>query len=903
MPMLRNLLRALFRHDAMNREMTEEITLHLEKATALHMSRGLSLADAEREARREFGNVSVIGESGRDARGAPWVESARGDFRHAVRGLIASPTFTLVAVVSLAIGVGANTAIFSLVNAVLLRSLPVAHPEELVALAMRDSASTADPISLGALYWTNPLWEAIRDRTAGEAGYAVSGATQFNLAEGGEVRNASAMWVNGDYFNTLGVRPVAGRLLMAADDHRGCPATVVASESFWDSELGRSASAIGRPLRLSGKPYTLVGVAPREFFGVDVGASTQLYVPLCAEPVERGQASSLDHPSNWWIRIVARPKPGIPVERFAARLRQVSRAVFEAGASPRFDAERRAEFTSRRIGVAPAGKGLSEVRDQYSRALLVLMGMVALILMISCANVANLMLARGAARGREMAIRMAIGASRWRLIRQGLAEGIVLAVAGVVAGSAFAVWASRGLVSLLSGARGEVALDLSPDFRVMAFTAAVGVVTVLLFGLAPALRASSVDPQAAMKSGGRGASDGPGRFRAGKLLVVAQSALALILAVGAGLLASTFRHLTTVDPGFEAEGVLIARISFARTSIPDGQRGAWLQRIRDQLAAVPGVHSISAAEITPVSGSAWNDQIAVEGTAPALTGFDRISWFNQVDSGYFATMRTRLIAGRDFGAQDTPATPKVAIVNEAMAKHFFGDASPIGRVYYTENMGMRGERTTIIGVVENTRYRSIREEPEPIVYTTYRQDRAAGAGSQLVLRASSIPQAIAGLKAITQGLDPRIELTLQPLETQISRSLQRERMLALLSGFFGTLALVLAMVGLYGVMAYTVARRRVEIGIRIALGAVRGRVIRLVVGDAVMLVGAGVAVGLAVTFVTARVLGSLLYGVEARDPWMMIGGAAVLGASAVLAATLPAGRAASLHPVEALRED
>jgi predicted permease len=902
MPLIRNVLRALFRHDAMNREMNEEIARHIEQSTVLFMARGMTRADAERAARREFGNVATIGESARDARGAPWVESIRGEIRHATRGLLATPAFTLVAILSLAIGIGANTAIFSLVNAVMLRSLPVAAPEQLLALAVRDSASTG-PVSSGALIWTNPLWESIRDATRNEATYAASGETRFNLAEGGEARYASAMWVNGEYFSTLGVRPIAGRIFGAGDDYRGCPATVVAGEGFWQTELGGSEAAIGRPVRLDGKPYTLVGVVPREFFGTDVGSTIQLYVPLCAEPVSQGANSSLDHKSNWWLRIIARPAPGVSPERLAARLRQVSRAVFEPNASPRLDASRRAEFASRKIGVTPAGRGMSEIRDQYSRALVVLMGMVALVLLISCANVANLMLARGAARGREMAIRMAIGASRWRLVRQALVEAIILAIAGTSIGVLFSVWASRLLVAMFGAAGETVTLDLSPDVRVFGFAAAACLLTVILFGLAPALRASNADPQSAMKAGGRG-SDAPGRFRIGKSLVVAQSALALILLVGAGLLVSTFRHLTTADPGFEANGVLIARVGFGRTDIPAAQRPEYLRRIRERLAAVPGVESISAAELTPVSGSTWNESITIEGRAPFADFRDREAWFNTVDSGYFRTMRTRMIAGRDFSSRDTPTAPKVAIVNEAFAKHFFPGVSAVGRAYYTEDMGRRGDRVTIVGVVENTRYRSIREDARRLVFLTSLQGPPGSAASeQLVIRTASTPVAIGALRAIAREADPRISLTMRPLSDQIARSLRRERMLALLSGFFGVLALTLAMVGLYGVMAYTVARRRVEIGIRIALGAVRGRVVRLVLGDAIALVAAGIAIGAAVTFVTVRVLGSLLYGVEARDPWTLVASALLLAASAVVAAALPAGRAASLPPVEALRED
>jgi predicted permease len=904
---LRNLLRALFRHDALNREMNDEMGDHVARATERLVARGLSHADAERLARREFGNVGVLTEQGRDARGASWVESLRGDLRFAVRSLRSSPVFTLVAVLSLAIGIGANTAIFSLLNAVMLRALPVRAPQELLQLTIRDSAA-ASTVPAGEADWTNPQWEAIRQFAGEEARFAVSSPTRFNLATGGEARYASSLYVNGDFFNALGVRPQAGRLLAAADDERGCAATVVAGEAFWESELGGRADAIGKSITLEGKPFTLIGVVPGEFFGVDVGEQTQLYVPICAEALVRGQSSVLDQRSNWWLRIMARPNPGVTAARLGSRLDQLSRPILEATVPPRYDAQSRAGYMSQRLGVAPAVTGLSSLRRQYSQALLVLMTMVGVILLISCANVANLLLARGAARQREFAVRVAIGAGRWRLVRQSLVESAVLAVAGTAAGLVFAAWASRLLVGMLGTQAGSraasVTLDLSLDARLLAFSAIVCAVTVLLFGLAPAWRSTKVDPQSAMKSGGRGTIEGHSRFRFGKALVVAQTALALVLVVGAALLVTTFRKITTAPMGFDPDGVLFARVSFGGTSIAPPNRSQALAEIRRRIAQVPGVQVVSAAELTPVGGSSWNDVVMIEGGENSPNVRDRLSWFNQVDSGYFAAMKTRLVAGRDFGPDDTPTSPRVAVVNEAMAKQFFKDASPIGRVFYTEDMGRRGDRVTIIGVVENSRYRSIREEAPPIIYTTYLQEPAATRGGNLlVIRAASIPAAIEGIKSITRSFDPRLGLSFTRFSDQVARAVRTERMLAILSGVFGALALALAMIGLYGVMAYTVARRRVEIGIRVALGAGRGRVVRMILGDVGVLVGTGIVTGGAAALASVRLLGSLLYGVEPRDPVLMLGAALGLVGVAMLAGAIPARRAAALQPLEALRED
>jgi putative ABC transport system permease protein len=905
MTSLRNLLRAVFRRDALNREMNDELRAHLELSTARLMERGLSRGEAEAAARREFGNVSVVAEQGRDARGASWVEVLRGDLRYAARSLRASPTFTLVAVLSLAIGIGANTAIFSLINALMLRSLPVAHPEELLQVTLVDSVP-ARPDARGMDYLTYPMWDRLRDQTAGEATYAIAGGTRFNLASGGEVRYASAMWVNGDFFNTLGVRPLQGRLFSAGDDRPGCAPTVVISEAFWQSQLGSAEGVIGQPLKLNGKPYSIIGILPAEFFGVEVGTSTPLYIPLCAEPIENGAESALLKPTNWWLQILVRPRPGVAPERLAARMRQVSRGVLEASASPRFDARRRAGFVSQKFAVSPARHGFSELRARYSKSLIVLMGMVALVLMISCANVANLMLARGTARSREMAIRVAIGASRSRLVRQTLTEGLLLAAIGTALGLGLALWTSRLLVMMLgstSAIAGGVDLELGLDRRVIAFTIASCLGTVVLFALAPALRSTRVDPQAAMKSGGRGIAEARNRFRIGKSLVVAQSALALILVMAAGLLGSTFQRLTKAPAGFNAEGVLFVTVGLGRTNIPAPARADYIQRMRQSMTSLAGVRSVSAVSIMPISGSGWNDFIEVEGGKNAAAEDERMAWFNEVDTAYFSTMATRLIAGRDFGAQDTPGSPKVAVVTEAMAKRFFPGTSPVGKTYYTKDMGVRGERVTIIGVVENSRYRSLREDVQPIVYLTFRQRPPGFAANQLVIRATSVPQAISGIKALAASLDPSISLRFTSFADQVARSLSRERMLAILSTFFGVLALALAMTGLYGVMAYTVARRRVEIGIRIALGAVRGRVIRMILGDVGALVGAGILIGGVVAYASVKVLESLLYGIDPHDPWMLAGAAAVLALAALGAGAVPALRAASLRPVAALRED
>ncbi|MEP6733269.1 MAG: ABC transporter permease, partial [bacterium] len=481
---IRQWLRTAFRRDALNREMSDEMREHLERSTVRLMSRGMSRADATSAARREFGNVGSLQEEGRAARGGTWIDSLRADFRYAVRGLRATPVFTTVAILSLAIGIGANTAIFSLINAVMLKSLPVERPSELVQFVLTDGGKT---LASSGRSFPNSFWEALRDQRGGIgafSGFAVSGRTEFDLAEGSEARLVSGVVVNGDYFRTLGIRPALGRLISRADDARGCQATVVVSHAFWQAELGRRTNVINTTLRMGQQPFTIIGVAPASFFGTNVGIAPKLYVPVCAIGSER-----LDSRDFWWLNVLGRLNAGVSLAQANASLGAMSRDLLDASMPTR---STNAAATARRLQLVAAGKGMSYVRDEYAPALLALMGMVALVLLISCANVANLLLARGMARGRETAIRMAIGASRARLLRQHLTEGVVLAAGGAVAGIGLAHFGSRLLLALLD--RGDsvndITVDLSLDGRVLAFTMAVGVATVMICALVPAWRST-----------------------------------------------------------------------------------------------------------------------------------------------------------------------------------------------------------------------------------------------------------------------------------------------------------------------------------------------------------------------------------------------------------------------------
>ena len=815
------------------------------------------------------------------------------DVRYALRALRSSPGFAAIAILSLALGIGANTAIFSLINAVILKTLPVSHPEQLVELGMK----TKDGHS-----FTNPIWEQVRDRQDVFSGAFAYSPIRFNLAVGGEVRNASASWVSGDFFSTLGVQPLLGRTITAADDKRGCPAIAVLSYDFWQREYGGAADVFERRLTLNSQPVRIVGVASPGFNGIQVGEAVEIYVPLCAEGTLVRENSALDKRANWWLWIFARLKPGISEQQALARMNTLAPQIFAATLPPNYPSDAQKYHLSRRFDLLPGANGYSDIRRDYKAALYTLMVVVGMVLLIACANVANLLISRAAVRQKEIAIRMAIGASRARLIRQLLTESLLLSSMGAVLGVLFAQWASRMLVGFFSTSNSTVILDLSIDVRVLAFTTAVAVATGILFGLAPAWQGTRVNPHWAMKGNARGVVESHARFSLGKVLVAAQVALSLVLLIGAGLMLKTFAKLATVDTGFDKNQVLLIRVDPRYASVPPDRRLPLYQELQRRLAAVPGVRSASFADITPVSGSDSNQIVHVNGYM-AKSREDSVVWTNSISAGFFASMETPFIAGRDFNEHDTLHAPLVAVINESMANKFFG--SPLSAVGETFRNGWNeiSGPIQIVGVVKDTKYTSLRAEGEAIAYYPLSQ-LPPMRWANFVLRAEGpAVSLIPGVKAAVDEVNHDITLQFRTLSVQLDESLGRERLLATLSGFFGALALALAVIGLYGVMSYNVARRRNEIGIRMALGAEQSRVLRMVLGEVAILVVAGLALGLASAIYGTRFLASFLYRLEPNDPTTLATACAILVASAVVAGFLPARRAANLDPMTALREE
>jgi putative ABC transport system permease protein len=888
-------LRNLLHPNRVSNDIQREMQFHVAERVDDLVSGGMSRPDAEREAHRMFGHRSTHHENTRDADMNTWLESFNSDVKQGFRVLRASPAFTIVAVVSLALGIGANTAIFSLINAVMVKSLPVERPEELVTVAADAYGSELN----------FPLWEKLRDSKTGLASSAVFSATDWDLSNGGLGRNARGDLVSGNYFPMLGVRPAAGRLFTQADDTRGCAPIVVLGYGFWQSEFGGAQSAIGKNISLSGTSYTIVGVTPPEFYGATVGRVIQIYAPLCAHPViANGTPDRLQH--MWFLSFIGRLAPGTSLAQVNANVSAAMPSILEAGLAPGEYQDALKEIKKYQIRFTEGVTALSSLRQTYSKALIVLMTVVGVVLLIGCANVANLLLARAAAREREIAVRFALGASRMRVLRQLLTETMLLTTFGAVAGVLFAKWSSSLLVQLLSSGRSPVGLDVPIDGRVLLFTTAVATLTGLLFGLAPAWRASRTSPQEAMRSNARGITSGHTKFSTARALVIGQVALSLILVVGAGLLLGTFRRLSNMNPGFVSEGVMLVNTNVTNAGFGPEQIAQFPEDLMQRMRAIPGVVATSASDISPISGTSWNGFMAVPGFTPTSPK-ESMVYLNQVTGDYFKTMGTRIIAGRSFDARDRIGTQKVALINESIAKKFFAGTNPVGK-HFSMPSPRDKENTApaieIIGVVEDSKYSSLKEAPRPVAYLAMSQADDLRPNFGFEVRSAGNTQALTtAITNIATQINPRIQLSYRMLDAQIAASITRERLLATLSAFFGGLALLLAMIGLYGTLSYGVSRRRNEIGIRLALGAERANVLRMVLGEVARMLAIGVVIGIAGAIATSKYVASFLFGVEPNDITTLVMSAAVLTCVALAAGALPAWRASRLDPMLALRED
>jgi len=894
-----------FRSSNVDRALDDEAAFHLECRINELVAAGLSSKEAEAQARRAFGNRLRLREESRDVKLLPWLVDCVQDVRVAVRALRAAPIVTGVAILSLALGIGANTAIFSLVNSLLLRTLPVAEPELLVTL------STAAATRGSTVYWTYGLWDEIRARAPQMFDGAVAWSDdRLNLSTaGGEVQAVDGLYVSGDFFTTLGVPALLGRTFTAADDVRsGGPDGPVAviSHGMWQRRFGGDANVIGTLLVIERIPFTIIGVTRPEFFGAEVGRTFDIAVPIDTKPLIRG--SAFDRGGGVWLWIMVRLKSGQSAEAATSLLRSVEPQIREAAMLGTLPPQSPQAFP---FTLVPPSQSASRLRQRYEQPLLVTLGIVGLVLLIACGNLANLLLARATARRHELSLRLVLGATRWRLVRLLLVEALILAGIGALAGFMFARWASPLLVAQLSTSVTRVTLDLSLDWRVLAFTVAVTAVTAVLFGTAPAFRATRVAPIDALKEQIRGAI-GDARTRLAGGLVVAQIALSMVLIVAASLLVGTFARLKTMPLGFDSDRVLTVNVDVTHASIDPSDRSPFYHRLVAAVVEVPGVARAGGSTATPVGDRTDLGFLDLPGAPPPQPEpgpvpfwNSRFFLLNRITPGWFATYGTAILAGRDIDERDAQGALPVALVNEAYARKFLLGRNPIGEAVPFSPVVHR----TIVGVVNDAVYVSLRDGVRPTVYVPLAQRDATGpaalmANVNVSVRASAGSPAVLAprVAAALMAVDRNLTFTFRPLQDRVDASLTRERLVALLAGFFGSLALLLAALGLYGVTSYAVTRRRAEIGIRMALGAEPAGVLRLVLARVFMLVTLGVIVGTAMSLWSSQFIASLLYDLQPRDTVTLVSAAVTLAAVGAIAGWLPARRASRIDPTQVLRD-
>jgi predicted permease len=816
------------------------------------------------------------------------------DISYAVRVLRKSPGFTAAVVLSLALGIGANTAIFSLIDAVMWRMLPVKDPESLLLLAHGQGNSFESG-------FTYPQYRLMREHQSVLADMAAYSPVRLNVSVGGGVEpTADGQLVSGSYFSLLGVRPIIGRTIGAEDEvaPNGHPVAMI-SYGYWKRRFGLDPSVVGRSLSLSGTRFTIIGVTPAEFFGVEVGSAPDIFVPVMMQPaVMPAVENLLANPNLYstWLRPFGRLKPGVHRQQAAAELEALYRQEIPKG--PKFKS-----LESEKLVLLSAATGLSDLRQEFSQPLLILMVVVGIVLLIACANTANLLLARAAARGPEFAMRLAMGAGRGRLIRQLLAESVVLAALGGACGVLIAGWANQVLIAFMSSGRAPVVLDLHPDLRVLLFTAAVSVTTGILFGLVPALRATRIDLAPTLKNLAGALIRRRGGLRSGKVLAVAQVALSLVLLIGAGLFLRSLQMLNSHDIGFARDTVLIVRVE------PKGsdQRGvpgtsARLDRTYKELlsrvASIQGVRSASMAQFTPTSVRG----LSIPFELPS--GEEKRAYVPMVYPNYFATMGIPMLVGRDFNSGDLGETsPHVAIVDETFARQLFPNESAIGK-----RIKLGRSLPEIIGVVKDSKYANVRRETLTAYQPFLQANTGRGQMALYVRVAGNAGAVVPQIRGAVQNFDRDLPLfEVQTLAQEMDAVLIRERLIATLSSFFGLLALLLACVGLYGLFAFSVVQRTGEMGIRMALGARRGDVVWTVMREALLLVLTGVAIGVPVALGLARLTSSqvsgLLFGLKATDPLTIAVAAVTLMVVAAIAGYLPARRASRVDPMVALRNE
>jgi predicted permease len=832
--------------------------------------------------------------------GWEWLESFLQDVGYGVRAMLRSPALTIVALLSLALGIGANTAIFSLLNAVMLRSLPVRDPAQLVLLGNGSASGITDDFARTQLY-SYPLYRRMQaeNRVFSDTAaiFSMTNGVHGFVAGRSESEPMNVQLVSGTYFDTLGVRAIAGRTLKDGDDSsEGDHPVAVISYAWWKRSLARDPNVLSRTLKLGDTTFNIVGVAPAEFFGTKVGEAPDMWVPLSMVKEVPPNFGGYKDDFSESLLIMGRLKPRVSIDEATANVNLLFRQILVNFAGTKLDQENRQKLDRTKVPLTPMATGLSSLRRQFSEPLQILMGVVALVLLIACANIANLLLARSTARARELAVRQALGARRKRIIRQLLTESLVLALAGDVLGVALASIANRVLLRMVSGGVEPIPLDVSIDIRLLLFTIAVAIATALIFGTVPAFRATRLQLTDTLKAG-RSPQGIGGKNPFPKALVIAQVALSLVLMVGAGLFLRTLVNLNNVDTGFNKENVLRLNIDSSSAGYKEGEPRelALDQQIEERVQALPNVKAASFSAFTFNEG-AWSSDVAL----PGMRANKDNVMHNVVGMRYFDTMQIPLVAGRTFSASDTSTSPRVAIISEHMAKTFFPLVNPIGRHYGLGDNKPEND-VTIIGVAKDVKFNNLAEDPVDLDYLSYTQT-PWGFGDLEVRYTGDFAPVAAAVQQTIRSIDRNLPIThVTTLDEQVARSITNQRLVAQLSAFFGLLAVFLSCIGIYGVMSYVVTKRTNEIGIRIALGAGRSNMLWMVLREILTLVSIGIVIGVPVTLAGNRLVSNMLFGLRPTDPTTLVSATVMLLIVAAIAGYLPARRASLVDPMVALR--
>jgi predicted permease len=889
MALLRRIL-MLGRRSDQAREIEAELREHRAMCVDDNLARGMNRKEAERDAQVRFGSPTAMRERVWAEDAALGLESLWHDVRGAFRVFGKSPGFAFVVVATLALGIGANTAIFELLDAVQLRPLPIAKPDELAAVRIVGGNRGFGINDNWFSDFTVPMWQMVKDHHDPLSGIFAWRTSDVLLGNPGESRRVSGLEVSGNFFNVLGIVPWQGRLIEPQDECQDSKA--VASYPFWQSQMGGEPITAGTTIPVEGRAVQVVGVTPPSFFGMVVGDRFDLAYPTCSTPPNPRR-------ENFVYSVMGRLKPGWNLKQASDYFNAMSPGLFRETAPEGYSAEDLKTYTSFRLGAYPAGAGVSYLREQYNSSLAILLSITGLVLLIACANLANLMLARASVRGREVAIRMALGASRGRLLRQILLESAVLATGGAMVGVALAQPLGRALVNSLNTSQNSIQLTMAADWRVLLFAAVVASATCVVFGTVPAIRSTNTEPVSSMKSGERGVVGNRERFSIQRAMVITQISVSMVLLVGALLFVRSYRNLMTMNPGMRERGITVGYIGFSAMKIKPENLAAYKRRLVEEVRTIPGIENAAATTTVPLNGTSWGHEVEVGAAAGPST-------FTYVSPSYFATLGIPLLTGRNFAEGDTNDAPLVLIVNQAFIRRYIAAGSPIGQHVHVRPEPQYPERTyEIVGTISDTKYRSLREDTPPMAFVPIDQFpvTAQGPGMAMMFAARDRGAATESVRRMFEERHAGMNLQFFDFEQGILDNLVGDRMMARLAGFFGALAAVLVVVGLYGVLSYFLVQRRGEIGIRIALGASRGRVVAGTVREASVMLAIGLAAGTALSLFAGRGASTMLFGLKPWDPATLAGGALLLGTVTVVASLLPALKAANVNPLDSLRSE